>query len=84
MACHGCAQRRVVMRLVYEATKEWTANPTGPNVGVILVRLRDEAIARGELDPITGAIRVSDKAIARGELNVPTNGGPDGNLRQDT
>ena len=56
MACHKCEQRRVEMRLMVEASTEWVKNPTGPGIPVILARLREEAMARGELDRV-GAIR---------------------------
>jgi hypothetical protein len=47
--CHGCEQRRVLSRIMIEATKEWAARPMKP-INDIFKRLRDEAIARGELD----------------------------------
>lgn len=50
MACHGCEQRRVVMRLLAEASREWGRNPTGPSLQKIWQRLREEAITCGELD----------------------------------
>ena len=52
MACHACEQRRILMRLMAEAGRIWAFNPLGPNVHEIFDRLRLEAIARGELDPI--------------------------------
>lgn len=33
-----------------EASKLWARNPLGPNIHGIYIRLRDEAIARGEID----------------------------------
>jgi hypothetical protein len=50
MACKGCEQRRATMLLMAEAGKQWTSNPTGPNIREIFYKLRAEAIARGELD----------------------------------
>jgi hypothetical protein len=38
------------MLLMAEAGKQWTSNPTGPNIREIFYKLRAEAIARGELD----------------------------------
>ena len=52
--CHGCEQRRVLSRLMIEAGKEWMTKPTGPSMQAIFKRLRDEAIARGELDKDRG------------------------------
>ena len=52
MVCPGCEQRRRIMEIMAQATKEWTRNPTGPNIQEIYSRLRNEAAAaaRGELD----------------------------------
>lgn len=52
--CHGCEQRQVLSRLMIEAGKEWMANPMGPILKDVYKRLRDEAIARGELDKDRG------------------------------
>lgn len=49
MACEGCEQRRAEMLLMLEATKLWAQAPTGPNVHAIYLRLRKEAINKGEL-----------------------------------
>ena len=48
--CHGCEQRRVLGRIMIEASREWMVHPTGPSLSDIIKRLRNEAIARGELD----------------------------------
>lgn len=52
--CHGCEQSRVLMRIMMDAGKEWISNPMGPSLAQISQRLRDEAIARGELDKDRG------------------------------
>lgn len=49
MACEGCERRRKEMALMMEAAKQWTANPMGPNVNAIYLRLREEAINKGDL-----------------------------------
>jgi hypothetical protein len=38
------------MALMLEATKQWTLKPMGPNVHEIYMKLRSEAVARGEFD----------------------------------
>jgi hypothetical protein len=48
--CKGCERRRKEMALMLEATRQWTFNPTGPNINEVYIRLRNEAIARGEYD----------------------------------
>jgi hypothetical protein len=50
MACSGCERRRREMALMLEATKRWTKNPMGPNIHEVFIRLRAEAIGRGEFD----------------------------------
>lgn len=50
MACTGCERRRVEMALMLEASRLWTLNPRGDNVQVIYLRLREEAIKRGEFE----------------------------------
>lgn len=47
--CEGCARRRAEMKIIVAAGQEWIKNPAGPKVDVIIKRLRDEAIAKGEL-----------------------------------
>jgi hypothetical protein len=49
-ACPGCERRRKEMALMREAAKQWAKNATGPNVHEVYLRLRNEAIARGELN----------------------------------
>lgn len=50
MVCEGCERRRREMALLLEASKLWTLNPLGPQIPMIFKRLREEAIARGEMD----------------------------------
>jgi hypothetical protein len=50
MACEGCERRRKEMALMLEAGKQWTRNPTGPSIHDVYMRLRNEAIARGEIE----------------------------------
>ncbi len=57
MACAACERRRKEMALMMAAAKEWTAKPTGPNINTIYLRLRAEAIARGDFDD--GIVRPS-------------------------
>jgi hypothetical protein len=52
MACRACEERRVMMRIMAEASAEWTRNPTGPSIREVYLRLRAEAVERGELDAI--------------------------------
>jgi hypothetical protein len=48
--CEGCARRRKETALMAQAVVEWSKNPIGPNVHAVYLRLRAEAIARGEFD----------------------------------
>lgn len=47
--CEGCAHRRAEMAIIVAAGQEWIKNPTGPKLDAIILRLRAEAMARGEL-----------------------------------
>lgn len=47
--CEGCARRRAEMAIIVEAGRQWIKNPTGPKPDDIIKRLREEAIAKGEL-----------------------------------
>lgn len=49
MACAECERRRQEMALMIEAGKLWATKPTGPSLAEIYQRLRNEAIARGEI-----------------------------------
>jgi len=48
--CEGCARRRKEAALMVEAVKAWALNPLGPNIQAIYVKLRAEAVARGDFD----------------------------------
>ena len=50
MSCEECERHRKEMALMLEAGKQWSAMPWGPNIHEVYLRLRNEAIARGEYD----------------------------------
>jgi hypothetical protein len=50
MACKSCEQRRILMRIMAEAGKEWAEKPMGPTIRAIYLRMKAEAQERGELD----------------------------------
>jgi hypothetical protein len=47
--CEGCARRRAEMAIIVAAGREWIKNPAGTRLDEIIRRMRDEAIAKGEL-----------------------------------
>lgn len=49
MPCEGCARRRAETAIIVAAGREWIKNPTGTKLNDIILRLREEAMARGEL-----------------------------------
>jgi hypothetical protein len=51
-ACPECERRHREMMLMLDAAKAWTANPTGPNVHEVFIRLRNEAYQRGDFDDL--------------------------------